>query len=437
MFGSNRGLLEKDGSMSVTLPTITAKMGVREYFITKMTAFELSGQVSVASELSDWSQLTLEELYQRDLNERRVLDDIAPYLANSPGRFFGSIIVWILDEAVATFEPVSNFVEVRAAYARAAKSLGFLVLDAGDRKGGLVALDGQHRLAALRAVVQGKVEGPYRGEVSNDEIAVIFVKDSNVRDARDLFTVLNRSARKVSKNDVLIMGEVDGSAIVARRLAGSSLLAPHGLDDSPLVKWESNTMGARDKRFTTLNALYDVCNSAASVLGIDPQSGEETGTPPSGEDLDAIERVALKWLGMLFAAIGDLEAMRHDPDMYVEARKASEPYSLLLRPVGLGVFFSAVATVLRQGALDSDRAGSVIGHLASLGWSLEDPSWAGILVNKKGNVTNKRADVALGADLAAWLCAAAPLDSSFVSSLLLRYRRHFGDPTLDLPTHDR
>lgn len=419
--------------MSVTLPTITATMGVRKYFITKMTAFELSGQVSVASELSDWSQLTLEELYQRDLNERRVLEDIAPYLANSPGRFFGSIIVWILDESVVTYEPVSDFVEVRAAYARAAESLGFLVLDAGERKGGLVALDGQHRLAALRAVVQGKVEGPYRGQVSNDEIAVIFVRDSNVRDARDLFTVLNRSARKVSKNDVLIMGEVDGSAIVARRLAGSNLLAPHGLDDSPLVKWESNTMGARDKRFTTLNALYDVCNSAASVLGIDPQSGEETGTPPSGEDLDAIERIALHWLGVLFAAIGDLEEMRHDPDKFVEARKSVEPYSLLLRPVGLGVFFGAVATVLRQGGLGLDRAGSVIGHLASLGWSLDDPSWAGILVNARGNVTNKRADIALGVDLAAWRCAAAPLDSNFVSSLLQRYRRHLGDPALELP----
>ena len=70
--------------MSVTIPAIRAKMGSRTYFIGKMRASELSGQVGVASELQDWASRELEDLYQRDLNNIRVQQIIAPYLATNP-----------------------------------------------------------------------------------------------------------------------------------------------------------------------------------------------------------------------------------------------------------------------------------------------------------------------------------------------------------------
>lgn len=420
--------------MTTTVPALTARMGNRDYYITKMSAFELSGQVSVASELQDWEELTLEELYQRDLNSKRVMEDIAPYLVNSPGRFFGSIIVWILDPTALTFEPVSRHIEVLAAYAGAAESMGFLVLNANNGGNGrLVALDGQHRLAALRAVVQGEVNGPFQNAVTNDEVAVIFVKDKNVRDARDLFTVLNRSARKVSRSDVLIMGEVDGGAIVARRLTGRSLLAPRGLDHDPLVKWDSNTIARSDRRLTTLNALYEMCGYVAAVLGLDLQSGEETGTPPPPDVLRRVEDEAYRWLGLFFAVFEALEEMRHDPELIAEGRRNGEPYSLLLKPVGLGIFFGAVAAVIRFGGLTQSEAERVIKALSRLSWSLDDPLWAGVVVNQNGTVTNRKASISLAIDLAAWVCGAGEFTADVEASLLERYRRQLGDASLSLP----
>ena len=253
--------------MSTLIPAIRSRMGSREYFVAKMRASELSGQVSIASELDDWEHLTLDDLYQRDLNRKRVEQEIAPYLANTADRFFGSIIILIRDPKAITFEGIIEFSDnMLAAYRNISSDIGFLTI--GSTQGGLVALDGQHRLAALRHVVQGNTSGPYRDDVSNDEVAVIFISDTEIYKARELFTMLNRSARKVSKNDVLIMSESDGAAIVARRLTSHSLLNPRNLETKPLVKWESNTIGQKDTQITTLNALYELAKIAAEYLDI-------------------------------------------------------------------------------------------------------------------------------------------------------------------------
>jgi DNA sulfur modification protein DndB len=134
--------------MSTTVPAITAKMGSRTYYIAKMRASELAMQVSVASELAEWRELSLNELYQRKLNEKRVQQEIAPYLAKTEDRFFGSIIVWVTGDDVVEFEPVAEQINVRAPYREAAESIGFLILGpSSSGESGLVALDGQHRLA--------------------------------------------------------------------------------------------------------------------------------------------------------------------------------------------------------------------------------------------------------------------------------------------------
>jgi DNA sulfur modification protein DndB len=220
-------------------------MGSRTYFICKMRASELSGSIGVASELQDWNSRELEDIYQRDLNNKRVEQIIAPYLASNPDRFFGSIIVWARDASAIEFESFEQLVgNSPLAYRDALKSLGVIVIGSnGDStQSGLVALDGQHRLAALRHVVQGKANGEFASAVANDEVTVIFISDPDGVKARALFTILNKTARRVSKNDVLIMSETNGAAMAGRKVTASTLMAPRGLDSLPLVKWDSNTI---------------------------------------------------------------------------------------------------------------------------------------------------------------------------------------------------
>lgn len=420
--------------MSVTVPALSATMGSRRYYISKMSAANLSGQVSIASELSDWSELSLNELYQRKLNDRRVEQEIAPYLAQSKDRFFGSIIVWILNSDVVTFEPVSDHVKVSAAYLSAAQSMGFLIIDGagpGDQSG-LVALDGQHRLAALRHVVQGKVEGPEVTKVRDDEVAVIFVQDDNVKSARDLFTVLNRSARRVSKSDVVIMSEVDGAAIIARNLAVSKLLAPNGIDTDPLIKWEKNTIALNDHELTTLNAIYEIVQLVAIRQKIDLQAGEEAGVPPEPNDLAKVEAEVMSWLEILFKA-PDFAACRLDPLKVVAMRKEGQ-YSLLMRPIGLIAFFRAVVVALDTSGGNLNNPAEVIRRLLVLDWDLKSNFWRGILVNAKGNVVRQKDDIALGGDLAAWMITGMDSATPFQESVTERYRTQLGRRDASLPT---
>lgn len=421
--------------MSTTVPAIIAKMGSRTYYIAKMRASELAMQVSVASELSEWRELSLNELYQRKLNEKRVQQEIAPYLANTKDRFFGSIIVWVTGENVIEFEPVAEQVNVRAPYREAAESIGFLILGASTSgESGLVALDGQHRLAALRNVVQGKTEGSYNKEVREDEVGVIFVMDQDVKLARDLFTVLNRSARRVSKSDVLIMSEVDGAAIIARELTSSKLLAPHGLeaDQNPLIKWEVNSISQKDPFLTTLNAIYEVVQIVSRHMGKDVQAGDEAGERPSSLVLDEVREETHRWLSLLLEKSHFFKELAADTSKIPDARKTSK-YSLLLRPVGLIAFFMAV-----QAALDDSRGGQgdaakVIEKLLTLDWDHSSTSWKGIMVNNKGNITNRQSDIQLAGDLAAWMICGDQSTPQFKKDLIERYQKQLGNLLATLP----
>lgn len=424
--------------MSVTVPALLATMGSRRYYISKMSASNLSGQVSIASELSDWSELTLNELYQRKLNDRRVEQEIAPYLAKSKDRFFGSIIVWILNSDVVTFEPVADHISVSAAYSSAARSMGFLIIDGGRTgdQSGLVALDGQHRLAALRRVVQGHTEGPEAGKVRDDEVAVIFVQDDNVKSARDLFTVLNRSARRVTKSDVVIMSEVDGAAIIARNLAVSKLLAPNGIDSHPLIKWEKNTIAQRDHEVTTLNALYEIIQLVAGRHQIDLQAEEDAGVPPSRADLDTVEREVLSWLSILFEVSTDFADCRFDPLKVVAMRKEGN-YSLMMKPFGLIAFFRAIVVALDPSGGGMTDAREVIRRLLTLDWDLKSHFWKGILVDAKGNILKQKDDIVLSGDLAAWMISGKESAVPFQESLTERFRAQLGRRDAALPAPKR
>jgi len=407
-------------------------MGSRDYYIAKMSASSLSGQVSIASELDDWENLTLDDLYQRDLNRKRVEQDIAPYLANTADRFFGSIIILIRDHDAITFEGVAEvFDNMLAAYRNHSQDIGFLTI--GSKQGGLVALDGQHRLAALRHVVQGNTPGPYRDDVANDEVAVIFISDTEISKARELFTMLNRSARKVSKKDVLIMSESDGSAIVARRLTSHLILNPRrNLENQPLVKWQSNTIGQKDTQITTLNALYELAEIAAEFLGIDFNESEENEDGPTVKDLDLVFNRCVNWLSILFEC-EDFAGMREDSNLVVEGRKKESTYSLLLRPVGFVLFFDAVAKALKESELTDER--EVIERLLQIDWRFESNLWMGIMVNAKNNVSNKTADINLASDLAVYLICGESTPLSFRNNLEQRLRKQYNRADAVLPVH--
>ena len=68
--------------------------------------------------------------------------------------------------------------------------MGFLTIDGGT----LIALDGQHRLLALKDVCENPTEGDYSVQVPNDEVSVIFLNHESAQKTRSIFNTVNKYA---------------------------------------------------------------------------------------------------------------------------------------------------------------------------------------------------------------------------------------------------
>ena len=206
-------------------PALCFQLGSWNYYVVKMSASELSQNVKYASEVHD--DRTLDKAIQRRLDESRVKKDIVEYLKRQPNRFFSAIVVAAL-QGNPQFYPIKiaddpKFVILQND-SRFSGAFGALEFD-GTQK--YYALDGQHRLSAIKTLLNQN-NSPSDGapeNFENDEISVIVVvpsvEDSNetfMQKYRRLFSNLNRYAKPMDQATNIIMDEDDTFAILTRRL---------------------------------------------------------------------------------------------------------------------------------------------------------------------------------------------------------------------------
>lgn len=203
-------------------PAVQGQVGNWCFYSTKMTAGELAEGVRFASELDQPG--VLDRIIQRELNEGRAMHDIARYLAENKDHFFNSIVI-------AAWEGNPTFFEVQLAAdprftvmtdERFEKSFGVLRFD-GKQK--YYALDGQHRLKAIKALLAGDTEFTPPRDFQFEEFPVVIVvpKDKEnftdfVPRYRRLFSNLNRYAKPMDLATVIAMDEDDSFAILTRKL---------------------------------------------------------------------------------------------------------------------------------------------------------------------------------------------------------------------------
>ncbi len=84
--------------MAIIIPCIKGKMGDTEYYQATMRASDLVHRVRPASELDEWATMTIEDRLQRSPDLKRVKAEIAPYIAQTKDRFFGSMIVLVYQD---------------------------------------------------------------------------------------------------------------------------------------------------------------------------------------------------------------------------------------------------------------------------------------------------------------------------------------------------
>lgn len=366
--------------MTILIPAIQGRFGNTDYFQGTMKARDLVQAVRAPTDLDEWKEADIEERMQRAPTMARIKNELAPYLAKNPDRFFGSIIVLVYRGDVV-FEAMAKLAkDMNAAYKRNAERLGFLTIDGGT----LIVLDGQHRLLAERMVLQQEVTGPESATVGDDEICVIFIKHEDNMKTRRIFNTVNRYAKPTSRSDNIITSEDDAYAIVARRLlADGQPLQSQPTNGKPadVVNWKNNTLAPRSTNLTTISVVYESVKLMLADKGVNKQER------PSDDLLSDYQQLCADYWTALLTRIQPYADALKDPSSIPELRKDTQPTSLLFKPVAQIALIRALMNVSSLTDLSFEEAAFRANQIKD--WSMEGAVWRDIIIKSGGNIDNK------------------------------------------------
>ena len=384
-------------------PALCSQMGSWNYYVVKMSARELSENVKYASEVYD--DRTLDEAIQRVLNESRVKKEIVEYLKRQPDRFFSSIVVAAL-EGDPMFYPVEVTEDPRFAIfhddRRLNEAFGVLKFD-GKQK--YYALDGQHRLAAIKTLLDrnNPLSDGAPELFEDDEFSVIVIVprqgDSTeifMQKYRRLFSNLNRYAKPTDQATNIIMDEDDIFAILTRKLVTENKFfkSEDKQSKSRRIKTrKGKNLTSKDSYFTSLETLYEMniellSSAQRRSKGWGPviEEYEKLTTfkrfRPSEEYIDSLyEELTLYWEALL-AEVPHLDKEPTHMRIHDLADEESEEETdhLLFWPIGQQMLGEIVRELLNKHLPDlenptPDTVSEALRGLGQLEWRLHKAPW--------------------------------------------------------------
>ena len=390
-------------------PALRASMGDWTYYIVKMRMREVAAEVKFGSQVH--SDFTLDEAIQRTIKESRVKKEIVTYLTGRTDRFFASLVVAAIGGS-PKFYPVSvsddpQF-EIFADEETIEQSFGVLRFS-GDQD--YYALDGQHRLKAIKTLLQPEDEmeriEPPRG-FENEEISVLMVirppdstDDTWLSSYRRLFSSLNRYAKPTDKDTNIIMDEDDVFAMLTRRLIATHdfFKAPGRHIESLRVQTKGRPLKEGTSHFTSLQQLYDLNEKLLrtpyrvnSGWGPGPDAERTNDVkqfklfcPPEDYIEELFAELVLYW-DALIEVIPDLKlnpgnSRNHQAD----SSAGGDADNVLFWPIGQDVMISVARALLDRRLDDPDeptleQAVMALGPLGKIDWRLHRVPWRGLLL---------------------------------------------------------
>lgn len=365
-------------------PALRSRIGDWYYYVTTLPFREVAERVRPATDLVTTPDMSA--WIQRGIVEERA-KKIANYLITRPQHFFSGIVVGVylgeptwyeidVEDNIVLSDPA---IDPNAQY-----NLGLLELDGTEQ---LYAIDGQHRIAGIKAALES-LNTPdgieQHNRLANEDLAILFVsadieREGQLERVRRLFTTLNKEAKKVSDAEIVALDEDDAAAIVTRWIAtrydGLRAIQPDTEDDLPhLVQ-----LGTRDeippanqRSVTTIVSLYRMTKGIFQK-DIAALSRKYEGNRPEDEDLEALYGEAVTIWELMRdhdEALG--RVLGSDPG---EQRAADYRNDLgghiLFRPMGLQSFGRALG-LLRTRQIDTSLA---VKTLCSLPMFLSGSPW--------------------------------------------------------------
>ena len=399
----------------ITTPAVKGRMGSTNYYFTKLPASHLTGSVRPACEVDElWNNDNPEESLQRKPNMARIKDAIAPYLANNPDRFMGSILVLSLDKSLV-FESIQDLgSSLNHAYKSGSEDLGFLSIDSGK----LIALDGQHRLIALREIVQGNLEakGKYENQVPEDDVSVIFIEFENFEKSRGIFSVINRYAKPTSSGQNIKFDPIDGYAITMRKLVDVN----NPVIPINKVNIDGSAISEKSQSFTTYTALYEMTKSI-----VDGRAGlnwSNTQIKPSQEKLDEAWTITREFLTTVFRDVDGFNKGFNSQEKCSDLRVPGKPYSLIMKPIAQMAVIDALVYATSSNKITLDNA---ITKINKINWDYEADIWSSVLRKDDGKIENGKSARKRAAAMIIYMIMAYELDETQQHTILRQYQNSF------------
>ena len=413
----------------ILLPALQGQFGDWVYYAAIMPLSEVRDRIGFAHLLH--RNRNLGELIQRQLQnsgseKRNRQDAIANYLKENDSRFFNAIVVGIYGG-----EPVwhpfgitarPDFDMEQIGHLAEQERVGFLELNGTES---LFALDGQHRVSGVKRALESD------GEVATDILTVLFVPHSNteqgIKRTRSLFIDLNKRAVPVGLKDIIILDEVDLSAILARRLVDDHEWFSHGQVD---IERFTPTIPPDSDALFSIATLYAVIKRILpSALAADAEERKElrdaTGIRLSEKRIDHYYDKAVQYFHNLANLSEDLRQYFSEGPSSGLARSARDPdvRNVLFRPVGQMAFANALSALSKANnmlfAFQTAR---------SFPLDMNLPPFANVIWD-----TERKRMIASGAPLAARLLRYMSGLEPSNPKLVLSYRLALGDNTAKLP----
>jgi len=402
--------------MATTVAALKGRLGSTDYFVLAMKAQELVNTVHIPSEIDGWDNLTIEEIYQRDINYSRVKNQIAPYLASDPDRFFGSIIVAAENLTPDQFEPLPEVATTGLPRVYRAKSsgIGFLTFDGNER---MFPLDGQHRLKAIAFALRGTDESGKKIEsirmpdknLADENVAVIVVP-FEPKKARKIFTKVNRYAKQTATGEHLVTDDDDLIAILSREISN--------LIGGRLVKYSGpNSLSPRDVYFTTLSNL-EKCN--IEIMSAHFPKIDRMRLPDDAKVNQYKSKVKEEW-DFLLRNIDLFRSMLKDrTERGDDRRRQLRKDYILGKPIPQKCLVTAYIDLTQRRKIDPKKAAE---NLNRIPWEQDDYRWDGLLFRGK-KLLYKNAKLA-SKIISYW--AGAKLSEEEIAALENQYKKLFPD----------
>ncbi len=348
------------------VPAFKAHVGEWEYYLCLMSYAQVAREINFAYELG--VNKDLGSMIQRGIGVRTV--EITDYLLKNERRFLGALVVaaWGGQPEYLPLQMADS--DEQGVLAGVDREFGVLTFDGTHQ---FFALDGQHRLRAIKDAVKKQPE------LGSEDIGVIVVPHFNDPQGRQLtrrlFTNINRNAVKTTKQEDIALDEDDGFAILTRRLLDEHpFLGEDGTvqvfsrrGEEGEIKLATRQVPVSGSAFTTIGVLYDLLRELGYDLDGTMHRLTERATDEVLEQSYAVlnERVTA-----LLTACGDLINRYNSASSGKELRAPKglendgHPF---MRPVVQIAVARAVRNVVQQRLLTWEQA---LDKLSALDWRI-------------------------------------------------------------------